>query len=188
MTAWFREYFAIASQGVDSKENYDERPVTVKYQGAILDVPVDYGKSEHLWKVYPVSFPSYRRAHNNFAPEWKVECEVAEPDASIAHTERDSAIERLQRGARWQPMNPYSDPLARYLPNDFNDMNANQRKQLLKIAQQELAKDSHNVVDYFNDMIPSLNSETFRELLAQGASAPVITKAKTDSTHKPRED
>lgn len=172
MTEWFREYFSVASQGSGRDEsvdtNYREEPVTLRYQGA-LNQMVDIDKSEQVWKVYPTSFPSYRRSNENFAPEWRVECEVAEAPGAIKEAEQMSAIERLRFGDRYTPLNPFSDPAGFYYWNADRSV---KKKNLTAWALESARKDTQAIFDHFNVFLGEINEHDLNELVLQAASTP----------------
>ncbi|MBA3756775.1 MAG: hypothetical protein H0X02_11340 [Nitrosomonas sp.] len=188
MTEWFKEYFQLASQGVDGDKNYDERPVTLTYKGATGNIAVDEGKSESKWLVYPISFPSYKRSNENFAPEWQVECEVYEAPLALRQVEKDAAIERLKRSSLYTPMNKYSDPLAQFLPDNFLSKNAKIRNKLIDDALAKASQRFDEVIDFYNEMIPSLDKEDIRYLLMQGGSLVNDIKADRADDKKKKND
>ena len=169
MVGWFREYFAIASQGRGREgQNYREEPVVVTYEGA-QDINVDTARSELSWKVYPVSFPSYRRAHDNFAPEWKVECEVYEAPGVIKDAERIAAVDRLAYRPLHLINNPFSDPAGML----YGTMDTDKKKAvLLADAKRAAMLETENVLDYYNEFITSLGTTEIRELILAQASIP----------------
>jgi hypothetical protein len=183
MTQWFKAYFSVASQGVGRDEtpdtNYREEPVTIWY-ASNLDTLVDTGKSDATWKVYPTNFPSYRRSNENFAPEWRVECEVAEAPGLIADHEKMAAVSRLQFGDRYVPFNPFSDP-AGFL------IGKQKKKVLDKLKAQAIAQarqDAGDIADYYNTLLGTIATEEATELLAQGASFPHSVSQKSQKAGK----
>lgn len=171
MTAFFRQYFTLASQGindVDPNKNFDERPMHIVYQGA-LDVPLDIGKDEQHWLVYPTSFPSYRRSLEDFAPQWRVECEVAEVPGPIKTAEYSAALKRLRSAVGYTPFNPYSDPLGQILkPGASTDKAAyNKAVERASIATDDL-------LDFYREQIPALTPESLNELIFSGGSAATV--------------
>lgn len=108
MVEFFREYFARASQGGDSQApgQYLQIPMTLTYGAG------PFAEGTRQWSVTPVNFPSFKRSNANFAPEWRIECQVVQADRSIATIEKQAAIARLQQAIGWKAKNPWSDPLA----------------------------------------------------------------------------
>jgi hypothetical protein len=107
MTEFFRTYFAISAQGSDAQADnvsnrYLQIPMTLSYPG-------------RTWgQIIPSQFPSYKRANDNFAPEWRVISQVVEAPTDLLDDLKNSAIDRLNsiilpkdRVIR----NPFSDPL-----------------------------------------------------------------------------
>lgn len=183
MTEWFKEYFQLASQGEKGSGSYNEKPVSVTYQGGIGKIPVDEGKSEIKWQVYPVSFPSYKRSNEDFAPEWRIECEVYEAPGAIKSLEKDTAIDRLKRASLYTPMNKYSDPIAQFLPESYQSKNAAVRNKLIDDALARASERLDATIDFYTEMIPALDIEDIRYLLNQGGSlANDITQDKKPKT------
>lgn len=174
MTEWFKSYFAVASQGLPGEDNYSETPVTITYQGT-NEAPVDDGRTESTWKVYPIGFPSYRIANDNFAPEWKVECQVYEAPQTLTAQVMEDAISRLSYSPLFQPGSKWSDPQP-----EFTGPNATQA-QLRKAAQKALDATLANV-DHFQTQLPAYTESDIADLLARGFSAP--TTATTKATAK----
>lgn len=176
MTAWFRAYFAVASQGYSREgKRYREEPVTLTYQGS-LDIDVDSNRSEQTWLVYPTSFPSYRRANDNFAPEWKVECEVFEAPGPIKERERMAAVDRLAYRPLWSPMNPFSDPIGMA----YKNLDADNKRNLTDAAVRAAAqREAEGIIDYFHGFIGELGTTEIQELIVQQASLPATVAPKT---------
>lgn len=112
MTEFFRGYFAISAQGGDdpisnaNANRYMQVPMQVSYEA---------GTSSKTWKITPVSFPSFKRTNEDFAPLWKIEAYVIEADATIQQSQSQqvlSSINRLRGGIGFKPANPFSDPAA----------------------------------------------------------------------------
>jgi hypothetical protein len=112
MTAYFRRYFTVATAGGDHispggsfvRGAYNQQYMKLAYDGGLEDF-------ERSWLVYPTSFPSYRRSNEDFAPEWRVEFEVVQPDFFIDTQNKLKAIDRLKKNIGYRPLNPFSDPL-----------------------------------------------------------------------------
>jgi hypothetical protein len=151
MTEFFREYFAVVSQGGDIQNpgRYIQIPMTLDYGNTYSDIvngSLVTGKSEpyngtRTWHISPRSFPSFRRSNENFAPEWRVECEVIEADAKIMYREKQTAIARLQEAVGYNVKNPFSDPLANpdSSASSINDKILSQWKAMLpKMTQGDL--------------------------------------------------
>lgn len=164
MTEWFKRYFAVASQGLPGDDNYSESPVSITYQGA-YGIPVDDDKIESTWKVYPTSFPSYKIANDNFAPQWRLECQVYEAPGSLTALAMDEAISRLSYSPLYQPGSKWSDPFP-----EFDGPNATQ-EQLRKAAAAAL-KATQDQLDHFAALLPAYTESDLRDLLARGFSTP----------------
>lgn len=172
MTNYFRKYFAIASQGVGSNTSaYNESPMRVKYEGS-LGIEVDEGRSEFSWLVYPISFPSYSRANDEFAPKWKVEFEVSEPSGMIKHAEMNNQLlifrERFA-GVGYEVYNRFSDPAIAAIPEDEAITPARIRGELSKLNQ-----DITEVFDHYKDLLPAYSDDDIEELIHLGASVPAV--------------
>lgn len=151
MTEFFREYFAIVSQGGDRQNPgaYIQVPMTLAYGTTYTDI-VDGEEiigitqpyaGARAWKVTPTTFPSFRRSNEDFAPEWRVECEVVEADGTIAVKEKQDALARLQEAVGYEVRNPFSDPAANPAWNldDVTDRIVNQFRSILpKITKGDL--------------------------------------------------
>jgi hypothetical protein len=182
MTEWFVQYFAIASQGGDSQigGHYNVDPVTVKYQGS-LAVEYDDGKQDGTWKVYPVSFPSYRRSNQNFAPEWQIECEVHEADSTVKNATQAEIIERLsgttgilRQGVGYRVSNEFSDPLGKYLYAGTQQLDLASLKAKIKESSKKVNEEATKMYDHLRNMLPALNDEDLDYLLVAGASGPAL--------------
>lgn len=108
MVDFFREYFARASQGGDPQApgRFLQIPITLTYGAG------PFPEEIRQWQVTPVNFPSFKRSNDNFAPDWRVECQVVQADNQITTMEKQAAITRLQDAIGWTAKNPFSDPLA----------------------------------------------------------------------------
>ena len=177
MTAYFQEYFTIASAGDNDRTTpYNQEPMTLRYEGR-LGVNIDSGIPEE-WKVYPVSFPSYKRSNDNFAPEWRVECEVFEESKVVREAEEQNIINRLSRvldartGVGYKPGNEFSDPAGRYLYKD-GPVDEQKLQELIRAAQRRLREDINTTFTHYMDMLPALTPEDLDALLFGGGSMPI---------------
>jgi hypothetical protein len=110
MTEFFREYFAISAQGGDDPTR---NPDANRYTQVPMTVSYDAGTSSKNWIITPVSFPSFRRSNEDFAPEWRVESYVIEADATIQKSQSQqilASINRIRGGIGFKTANPFSDP------------------------------------------------------------------------------
>lgn len=148
MTEFFRNYFARSTQGGDSQApgRYQYLPMKVSYAPA------------RQWEVIPVSFPSYRRSIENFAPEWKVEFEVLTSDAEVQRVAYKTAMDRLVDGIGYKAKNPFSDPLA-------DDIDPSQAGQILD-----------QIASNFRDMVPGFTRGELENMIWQGISVPAVTE------------
>lgn len=152
MVEFFREYFAVSTQGADAEitGHYAQAPMTVSYG-------VDTHPTSRLWpQIIPVSFPSFRRENNNFAPEWRVEAHVLEADPKIKPEATQKVLERLRQGIGYKVANPFSDPLL-----NNADVLAFQDK----------------IIGGFRDMLPDFNQRELQELIWNGVTVPNFTGA-----------
>lgn len=171
MTAYFRRYFTVATAGGDHirpggsfvRGAYNQQYMKVAYTGNIEDY-------ERHWLVYPQSFPSYRRSNENFAPEWRVEFQVVEPDFFIDTQNKLKAIDRLKKQVGYRPLNPFSDPLAQ----ELDPTTKGGKKRLIKLTRDQLDELNTNVFDYYGSMLKTLNPEDLEELFSVGASMPNV--------------
>lgn len=172
MTEWFKYYFAVASQGVDG-DNYSESPITVSYKGSSsIGVGDDY-KSELTWRVYPTSFPSYKIANDNFAPEWKVECAVEETPPSIHNAAKDEAISRLQYQPLYQPGSVWSD---------WTSTGKNPTPDELRKAAKEALTATETNIDHFYKLLPTYTESDILDMLQHGFSSPISTATKAPAS------
>jgi hypothetical protein len=176
MTAYFRNYFSIASQGNNShlQGNYNQTPVSLTYQGA-LDVPIDTGKAE-TWLIYPTSFPSYRRSNQDFAPEWQVHAEVYEPATDIQYQTSLAAIDRLRNAVGYKPLSAFSDPVGQFLPANFDNLTAKQKLASLKKAYGKVSSSLDSTFAHYAAMLPAYTSDDLAALLNMNGSFPLAGK------------
>lgn len=176
MTEFFRNYFSVASQGIDtaSTGNYDQRSIKLTYEGA-LDVPVSDGKTE-VWLVHPISFPSYKRSNQDFAPEWRVECEVVEPSLAVQVAAEHSALNQLRDSVGYRPNNEFSDPLGQFLPQDYHQRTEADQRALLAVATKEARGQIDDTFSHFQGMIPAYTEEDLQALLQMNGSLPLTPR------------
>lgn len=181
MMEYFQRYFAIASQGRDAviEGNYNQQWITLNYDGAI-DVDIDVGKPEGPWQVHPISFPSFRRSNELFAPEWRVECEVVEPPGSIKYAQMQEEIARMSKAtvAEGRPtpgaFNPFNDPLGQFTTADAT-------AKAKEHAEQSLQAIQGHILDHYATMLPAVTPDELDELIRSGASiAATYSKFFTD--------
>jgi len=112
MTEFFRGFFAISAQGGDDPLT---SPDANRYMQVPMQVTYEAGSSSKTWKITPVSFPSFKRTNEDFAPLWRIESYVIEADATIQQSQSQqvlSSINRLRGGIGFKVANPFSDPAA----------------------------------------------------------------------------
>lgn len=165
MTEWFKSYFAIASQGTNGRDNFNEEPVTITYQGA-SHLPVDNNKLETSWKVYPTSFPSYKIANDNFAPTWRVECQVYEAPQEIVLATKDDAISRLTYAPLYQPGSKWSDP---------SPVGPNATQAQIRAAAEAALNNTLSSIDHFRQLLPTYTESDIENLLQRGFSTPATS-------------
>jgi hypothetical protein len=104
MTEFFRDYFAISTQGGEEGVG----------PGTYSQVPMvfTYGDITFPWVIMPTEFPSYQRSNEDFAPLWKVSAKVVEADPKIKWDHVSHGLERIQAIIGYKRDNPFSDPLA----------------------------------------------------------------------------
>lgn len=137
MWAWFADYFQIATQ-----EAFDQTPVTLTYGG---------GGWPYLWKVYPISHPSFARDNKEEAPVWQVVCEVEDPDPGITQELMNDAIFRIRENTG--TIDPkYSMP--------FVEESASTVEDLIEIA------------DQFRELLPAYSQEELEQLIMFNAAVP----------------
>lgn len=168
MTAFFQQYFAQASQGFDRKltgaGNYDQVPMTVSYVGG-LDA------QEGSWNVYPISFPSYSRSNEEFAPQWQVTFEIEEADYAVNYSVMIKELDSLQPGVGYIPYNMYSDPLGQFLTTDQS-----RTQTAISLAAQLYNSALDVTVDHFyNNFLPNATSNDYAQMLLNGGSIPNVT-------------
>lgn len=170
MTAYFRRYFNAAGTGGELTEGgktirgrHDQRYMTLSYKGG-------EDAYERFWKVYPTSFPSYRRSNEEFAPEWRVEAQVVEPDFNIDTEKTNTAIARIRATQEYRPLNPFSDPMAL----EIDPKSPGGKKRLIRLTEQQFDTLNNNVYDYYAQMLPAYDPEDLAELINLNASLPNI--------------
>lgn len=149
MTEYFRQYFAMASQGGDATNpnggQFVQHPMTVHYD-------VNSQPDSRFWpKIIPTNFPSFRRANDNFAPMWRIECEVWEADASVQKAVKHKALDNLQKNIGYKAGNAFSDPALGY-----ND----------------IVEETVRLIDGFQALLPTYTREQLRDLVWNDVSAP----------------
>lgn len=172
MMAYFRRYFSVATAGGDHispggsfvRGAYNQQYMKLSYKGNLEDY-------ERNWLVYPTSFPSYRRSNEDFAPEWRVEFEVVQPDFFIDTANKLKAIARLKKNVGYRPINPFSDPLALQI-QESGKGKAGSR--IVKITKDQLDELNTNVFDYYGSMLNTPTPADLEELISVGASMPNI--------------
>ncbi len=172
MWTWFRTYMSIASQGVprssgisNAYDNYNQQPVTITYEGTYDDILIDDNKSEISWRVYPVNFPSFKISNENFAPEWRVECQVYEAPKPLSGQIMTEAIERLEYKPLYAPGSKWSDPN----PHDPRDSQKEINKAALDAFEATLT-----AADFFMQELANFPPEQLEQMLIQGYSMPDI--------------
>jgi len=186
MTEFFRQYFAIASQGHDSQieGHYDQEPMTLLYEGA-SDIGVATGTSER-WRVYPTSFPSYSRAIDEYAPMWQVSCEVYEAPQDVLLATQSDVLKQLsgtdadafRPGIGYRPFNPFSDPfniagLGLNADDPLLNLSATQKLALYATAQEQADSNVDKLYKDWRDMIPAMDEAGLNKLLSIGGSMPI---------------
>lgn len=183
MTEYFQRYFAVASQGHDARVagHFDQVPMTLNYSGT-SDIGFASGQTEGPWQIYPINFPSYARSLEEFAPKWRVECEVFEaPEAVKTATQKD-VIKQLSQtdagafrpGIGFRPFNPFSDPAAnpgdiQNAPN-FQNLSPSQKRVLLQKAQDKGNQNLDKLFDKWRSMLPAYDDATLMQLITVGGS------------------
>lgn len=171
MAAYFRRYFSVATAGGDHfspggdfvRGAYNQQYMKLSYKGNLEDF-------ERNWLVYPTSFPSYRRSNEDFAPEWRVEFEVVQPDFFIDTSNKLKAIERLKKNTGYRPINPFSDPLAL----EIQESGKKGGTRIVKLTKDQLDELNTNVFDYYGSMLNTPSPADLEELIQMGASMPNI--------------
>lgn len=170
MVEFFREYFAVVSQGGDPQNpgRFLQIPMGLTYSNTytdivngkeVTDVTQPFNGTRR-WTITPVSFPSFRRSNEDFAPEWKVECEIIQADSRIAMIEKQNAIARLQAAVGYKTQNPFSDPLA-------NDQNQTGLEDL-----------NDKIVNQFKSLLPHMTRGEVDDLIWKNVSVPSVTEGK----------
>jgi hypothetical protein len=177
MMMYFRRYFSVATAGGDHLQPggsfvrgaYNQQYMKLAYEGNIEDY-------ERAWLVYPTSFPSFRRSNEDFAPQWRVEFQVVEPDFFIDTKSKLAAIARLRANVGYRPLNPFSDPLAQ----EIDPKTKKGQKRIVKITQAQLDELNTSVLDYYGSMLPTLTPADLTELIASDASVANVYNKKID--------
>lgn len=177
MMQYFRRYFSVATAGGDHltpngsfvRGAYNQQYMQLAYEGNIEDY-------ERNWLVYPVSFPSFKRTNEDFAPAWRVECQVVEPDFFIDTQNKLKEIDRLRKNVGYRPLNPFSDPLAQTI--DPKTKGGQQR--IVKLTKAQLDELNTSVFDYYGSMLPTLTPDNLTELIASDASLANIYEKNID--------
>lgn len=196
MTAYFKRYFQIASQGLgttgkDGRGRYDQHPMEIDYSGGI-------DPFERSWTVYPTSMPSFSRANDEFAPEWKLDCEIEHADGTLHTATMSKELAHLKEiHFGYIPFNRFSDPLGRFLPNDFGTnkkLKPAKRAAAVKFAEAQLELYNDDLSDKWKALLPAYTDQQIEELLFFASSIPKKVRAQPtdDSTssgttpaHKP---
>lgn len=194
MTEFFQRYFAIASQGHDARieGHFDQTPMTLKYEGS-SDIGVQTGMAE-TWQVYPTNFPSYARSLVDYAPKWRVECQVFEAPENVHIATQKDVITQLsgtdasafRPGIGYRPFNPFSDPFNPSNTPDFDNLSPSQKLVLLKQASQQANENVDKLYDSWRKMLPAYDDATLTKLIQIGGSMP-LTADETALTKKSSE-
>lgn len=186
MTEFFRQYFAIASQGhdVQVKGHYNQQPITIHYEGA-SDIGIATNNSE-VWKVYPTSFPSYARSKENYAPKWRVVCEVYEAPEDVKMATQAEVLQQLsgtdanafRPGIGYRPFNKFSDPFdptgyGRDPNNPLVGLSPSQKLALYATAQAQANKNVDKLFSDWRAMVPAYDDASLNKLLSIGGSVPI---------------
>jgi len=156
MTEFFRTYFAIASQGNDAIAGtaggrFVQHPMKLTYD-------VDSKPDSRFWpQIIPTSFPSFRRANDNFAPMWRVQCEVWEADANVTKAIHHKALDDLQKNIGYKSGNPFSDPA---------------------LSNPEVISETVRLINGFQALLPSYTQDQLRDLVWNNVSAPRISQVR----------
>jgi hypothetical protein len=147
MTEFFREYFALVSQGQDKEVvgQFRQVPMSVNYD---VEAKPD---SRHWPGIIPVSFPSFRRANDNFAPMWKIEAYVWEADRTVHQALHKQALKRLKQGVGYKAANEFSDP---------------------KLNFQEIRDINTNLIEGFKALLPSYTRDELYDMIWNNVSVP----------------
>lgn len=149
MSEFFRQYFSMASQGGDATNpnggQFVQHPMLLSYD-------VTSQPDSRFWpKVIPTSFPSFRRANDNFAPLWRVECEVWEADYQVQKAVHHKALDNLQRNIGYKSGNAFSDP---------------------SLNQPDVIAETNRLIDGFQALLPTYTRTQLRDLIWNDVSAP----------------
>lgn len=166
MVEFFREYFALVSQGGDPQNpgRFLQIPMQVDYGNTyteMIDGKEVTGRTDHRgrsWTIVPRNFPSFRRSNENFAPEWRIECEVVEADKSILYKEKQAAIARLHAAIGYKVRNPFSDPLADPAYN-LDDI-------------------TMKIVSQFRAFLPKITQGDLEDMIWQNITVPNVTEGR----------
>jgi len=183
MTAYFQDYFAIASQGGDTRKpglHYVQEPMKVSYTGGLDDRNFDAG-GEREWTVYPVSFPSYSRSIKEFAPKWKIEFEIEETkDYKLTRTTLEKHLKAIRQEIGFEHYWQFSDPVRMWAGNPDG-------LEALVAAEARYRQYLLEKFDFSLEFLPTMTTEEFTDLLLTGASVPEILK-RAESTFDGSED
>lgn len=163
MTTFFREYFAVSTQGQDAQTG----------PGHYVQIPMILRYPNRQWLITPFEFPSYRRSKEDFAPEWMVNAYVIEradndnipptkpPTLDSLHIkDMAKALDRINSiiGYPDKERNPWSDPL----PGNKFPNSAEAERAALKM------------VHMYKDMLPPYTLGDVKKMLWQDISVPTV--------------
>lgn len=177
LTQYFRNYFAVASAGdagdPTTRGNYNQKPMTLSYSG-ILNVDVDLNQGEQEWLVYPTSMPSYRRANDNFAPEWQLTCEIYQAPSDIyrnVEQEVTNRLANLRENVGYTPSNIFSDPDGVRVPFQPDTTQITQAE--IDEAKSRALQNQTDFANQFLNSLPAYTEDDLIALLMGGASHPI---------------
>lgn len=175
MTSFFQDFFQIASQGNDQHINpglhYDQEPMIVTYGGSLDDNAFPSG--ERQWKVYPIDFPSYSRALEEFAPQWRVVFEIEQEDYDIKVATLEYELNNFRHNIGYQQYWEFSDPIFNFLKLNGQAITQKNVTQAEKQYNDVVTKEFGDI----NEWLSELSSSDYTSLILNGGSAPFIYNA-----------
>jgi len=158
MTDYFREYFAVSTQGADAEVtgHYIQVPMELSYEGR-----------NEPWLIIPNSFPSYRRSNEDFAPMWRVQAMVWEAPEDLQRAVKVDAINRLNAAIGYRARNPYSDPL-------------------LSVGDAE--KMNKRIVNNFKNLMPAFSQGQIEDMIWKDITVPYMVSGIPATLPSPSSD
>ena len=172
MLEFFTEYFTVSAQGgdINNPGKFIQKPMLITYDTGPYPSPssgagVLNAPTYRRWIATPKSFPSFTRSNEEFAPLWKIECEVVQADPNLSFNIKNDVIKQidsLKDGVGWTAENPWADASANPADNP--------------------AIVTNYIVNEFKNILPKITQGDLEAMVWQNISIPNIQTGKPVSS------